>query len=79
LANEQLDALNEHFDSSLNSTKKDGYITLTTHNQKAFQINQNKLNSLEGDKFSYKASVSGDFQERAFPVDEIIELKREPK
>ncbi|MFT5641385.1 MAG: hypothetical protein ACI9A7_001489 [Cyclobacteriaceae bacterium] len=76
LANEQLDALNEHFDSSLNSTKKDGYITLTTHNQKAFQINQNKLNSLEGDKFSYKASVSGDFQERAFPVDEIIELKK---
>ncbi|MEQ8240256.1 MAG: helix-turn-helix domain-containing protein [Cyclobacteriaceae bacterium] len=75
LSAHQLESLNEHFDASLNSTKKDGYITLTTHNQKAFQINQNKLNSLSGDKFSYKASVSGDFQERSFPVDEVIELK----
>lgn len=53
----------------------EGYILLTTHNEKAKNINARKLENLPGELFSYKAEIKNDFPPNAFPADEILQLK----
>jgi hypothetical protein len=53
----------------------DDYITLTSHNAQADQINLKCLNALSGMAKRYKAEVSGDFPEHIFPGDAEISLK----
>lgn len=48
---------------------KDGYITLTTHNYKADQINAQGLEKLEGDIRCYKAKTEGEFYEKNYPTE----------
>lgn len=63
--------VNPHFDS----TKEDGYITLTTHNSKADQINAAALESLAEKSMVYSAEVKGDFPPHLFPLEKDTELK----
>lgn len=53
----------------------EGYISLTTHNHKAFEINQKKLDALTGESFIYQAIIDGDFPEQAYPNELRLELK----
>ena len=68
-----LDVLNKHvvtpkeIDSSA--------VLLTTHNKQATEINVSKLNELDATKKSFRATITGDFPESMFPVEENIELK----
>jgi uncharacterized protein YpbB len=52
-----------------------GYITLTTHNSKADAINAQALADLDGMLFTYAPDIVGDFPEKIFPVDEMLQLK----
>lgn len=56
-------------------TKQDGYIILTTHNEKARNININELTQLNTELFSYEAETEGDFPESAYPAEEILQMK----
>jgi hypothetical protein len=56
-------------------TKNDGYIILTTHNEKARNTNAKELTNLSTSVFTYRAEITGDFPESAYPVDEILQLK----
>jgi hypothetical protein len=53
----------------------EGYITLTTHNNKADEINTSALKSLDGKSWFYKAEIEGEFPQHIFPIDETLELK----
>ena len=53
----------------------DGYIILTTHNHTAREINTAALSRIDAKPFSYAATVEQDFNESAFPADEVLELK----
>lgn len=53
----------------------EGYITVTTHNQLVKDLNQQRLNELEGELFTYAAAISGEFPKDAFPVEEALKLK----
>lgn len=53
----------------------DGYITLTTHNYQADDINSRKLNELKGEKLTFTADISGIFPESMYPTRETLELK----
>lgn len=55
--------------------KQDGYIVLTTHNEKARMINAGELENLEGRVYSYKAEIKNEFPEMAYPADETLYLK----
>ena len=55
--------------------KEDNFITLTTHNNKADEINKEELAGLEGSVFSFKATIEGDFSEKAFPAEEFLNIK----
>ena len=51
------------------------YITLTTHNSKAEEINQKELTKLIGTLFTYKAEISGDFNEKSIIAESTLNLK----
>ena len=72
---DSLAALHERYQPNFFGEKTEGYILLTTHNEKAREINAQELERLAGDVFTYKADVDGDFPATAFPGDEMLLLK----
>ncbi|MBP8792997.1 MAG: helix-turn-helix domain-containing protein [Lutibacter sp.] len=52
-----------------------GYISLTTHNNKADATNNAELAKLKTKSHSYKAVVDGKFPDYAYPNNETLELK----
>jgi len=78
--NNQLDEdgrnlLEKRFAPDFRRTKDDGYIILTTHNERARNKNETELNSLANKSFSYRAEIEGDFPESAYPAEEQLLLK----
>jgi hypothetical protein len=67
--------LESRFQPGFRRTKQDGYIILTTHNEKAKNINAGELTGLKSELFTYKAAIEGDFPEMAYPADELLQLK----
>ena len=54
---------------------RDGYITLTTHNAQADEINDSKLKALPARSVFFEAEVKGTFPENTYPTKETLELK----
>lgn len=75
LSEESEKTLNKQYLPEFESTKSDGYITLTTHNKRADTINNNELNKLTTKHKTYKAKITGHFAENNYPIDEVIKLK----
>jgi len=67
--------LHSRYLPTFKSSKDAGYINLTTHNYKADASNANELENLKGKFFSFKAIIEGDFNEKAYPADEMLQLK----
>ncbi len=51
------------------------YITLTSHNKQADEINQAQVEKLFTSSFTYKATIEGEFSEKAYPADAGLMLK----
>lgn len=66
--------LNEHLLTDESFDKK-GYITLTTHNYKADELNSTELTKIKNRSFIFKAEVKGDFPAHIYPIEEQLELK----
>ena len=67
--------LESRFQPTFRRTKKDGYIILTTHNERARNTNADELANLNVTSFTYSAEVTGEFSESAYPADELLQLK----
>ncbi|MBK6629388.1 MAG: AAA family ATPase [Flavobacteriales bacterium] len=72
---EDVDELNAHYRSTIPAAESEGVITLTTHNHKADEINQQALTRLPGKAHAFEAVIDGDFPQSMFPVLERIGLK----
>lgn len=70
-----LKTLESRFQPAFRRSKQDGYIVLTTHNNKAGEINTKELAGLHTPVFSYKADIHDEFSDRAYPADEVLHLK----
>jgi DNA-directed RNA polymerase specialized sigma24 family protein/energy-coupling factor transporter ATP-binding protein EcfA2 len=70
-----LSELNQRFFSDTKPFEDKGYITLTTHNRIADEINQSRLDAIQAPAFGFKAQIKGDFPEHNFPTHEKLELK----
>jgi len=68
-------AFNERFDPEF-SGDRDLWIHLTTRNDAADQINEERLSALKGKQRTYRGSKSGDFEEKEMPTDLDLRLKR---
>ena len=67
--------LNSRYLPDFTPKDSDGYITLTTHNYQADDINSRKLNELKGEMLTFTADISGIFPESMYPTRETLELK----
>lgn len=72
---ETLQQLNRRYIPDFNPDDKQGYITLTTHNYQAQQINNRKLAELPGKSYRFTAEINNDFPEYSYPTDDNLELK----
>ena len=70
-----LDDLNKRFIPGFTGKEGDGYITLTTHNYQAHDLNETKLAKLKVKTWKFIADVEGEFPEYSFPTDFELSLK----
>jgi len=75
LSSENLTILNERYRPNYIPSAIEPYITLTTHNSIANQLNTEYLAVLEGDTFEFKAVIKGDFPKDAYPTETELKLK----
>ncbi|PKP48888.1 MAG: helicase [Bacteroidetes bacterium HGW-Bacteroidetes-1] len=73
--NETIDELNKRYLPEFVASDPEGYITLTTHNNQAHAINQNKLDTLKGKTHKFKADLTGEFAEFNYPTEAELLLK----
>lgn len=73
--NATIQQLNQRYLPEFVATNPEGYITLTTHNNQANEINQNRLQSINEPLHTFKANVKGDFPEYLYPTYQELELK----
>lgn len=72
---DDLQLLNKYYDPSFYPDAEDGYILLTSHNYKADKINQQALAQLQGETRMFEGTLTGEFNEKALPVDKTMALK----
>lgn len=67
--------LNERYIPGFQPTAEQKFITLTSHNAQADNINAVKLQKLNAPSFTYKAKVEGEFPDNIFPAEQELVLK----
>jgi hypothetical protein len=72
---DDVNLLNQRYIPNFSPNDTEGYITLTTHNYQAKNINVAKLNELKTEPETFMATVKGDFPEHAYPTDYELTLK----
>ena len=72
---ETLEKLNKQYIPNFVPKSNEGYITLTTHNYQAQQINEKKLNEIKENSKNFKAIIEGDFPEYSYPTEKELVLK----
>ncbi|WP_428329505.1 HRDC domain-containing protein [Mucilaginibacter sp.] len=72
---ENLEILNARYQPNFKPDTAEPYITLTTHNSIAQQINGEFLEALAGQEFEFKAKIRGDFPKDAYPTETDLKLK----
>jgi uncharacterized protein YpbB len=68
-------ALNKYVKPDFDLKANKGYITLTTHNNKADAMNAQALADLKGELITYSPEIVGYFPDKIFPVEEKLQLK----
>ncbi len=71
-----LETLHQHYQPGYRPQQDEHYITLTTHNVKADAINRTALDALPGKSILYEGKIAGDFSDKAFPAERMLELKK---
>lgn len=67
--------LNARYEKDILEKENEGYVILCTHNYQAKQINAKRLGELESESHFYECEISGDFDAKSYPTDEVLELK----
>ena len=71
-----LKKLNQRYIPDFNPSDEEGYITLTTHNKSAQEINEGKLKELNSPVHRFNAVIQDDFPEYSYPTVAELELKK---
>ncbi len=75
LSDSGLKLLQSRYNPSFLAPQDDTFITLTTHNYKADQINAEELAKIKGRTYTFDAEIQGDYPEKSFPTEKMLELK----
>lgn len=74
--NDLLEELNNRFNPDFTPPPGEFYVYLTARNDKAYEINMDRLHKLPGRTYTFEAIISGDFDEDSFPADPVLHLKK---
>ena len=75
LTQESYDLLHQRYIPDFKPKEKEGYITLTTHNNSANNTNKEHLDRIKKKSKFFQAKVDGTFSEYSYPTDYDLELK----
>lgn len=75
VSQDDVSVLNEFVQTDFDIKKHTGYITLTTHNAKADEMNAEALAALTNKPFTYYPDLVGEFPEKIFPIEAKMTLK----
>jgi hypothetical protein len=75
ISNESFNLLQSLYNPHFKAPKDDTYITLTTHNYKADNINAEELAKLSGESKKFKAKIQGEYPEKSYPTEPELEFK----
>lgn len=75
ISQQDIQTLNQYVKPDFDLKANKGYITLTTHNNKADSMNAQALKDLEGKLEVYEPEITGDFPDKIFPVEQQLKLK----
>lgn len=70
-----LQLLNTRYNTSIEQSEEDMYITLATRRDNVDFINEKRLADLPGDAVVFKGEITGDFPESSLPTQKDLELK----
>jgi hypothetical protein len=70
-----LSTLTDYYQPDFVARETDHFITLTSHNAKADQINRHELQKLPSRVHTYNAAVTGEFSDKAYPAEPTLALK----
>lgn len=70
-----LQVLNDRYQPHFQPRQEEGYIRLTTHNNKADNYNDKRLEQLPAKAYHYMASTKGTFPEYSYPTSESLVFK----
>ncbi|HTA62642.1 MAG TPA: helix-turn-helix domain-containing protein [Bacteroidia bacterium] len=71
-----IELLNNYYKPDFKPKADENYITLTTHNYKALELNKTFLQELKNKSFFFEAELENDFSEYAYPIEKTLELKK---
>ncbi|WP_207495132.1 helix-turn-helix domain-containing protein [Aridibaculum aurantiacum] len=72
---DDLQLLHQYYKPEFTVGQNEGYIILTSHNARADQVNQQELEKLPAKAEKFEAIITGDFPDKAYPVDRTLYLK----
>lgn len=75
ISQQSINKLNERYIEGYSPKNEDEYITLTTHNNFAHEVNQKQLDDLRAKDKTFKAGTTGEFPEHIYPTDFLLSLK----
>jgi hypothetical protein len=79
ISNESFELLQSLYNPNFRPPKDDTYVTLTTHNYKADNINAEELAKLNGESKRFKAKIKGEYPEKNYPTELELEFKVDAK
>lgn len=71
-----IELLNKYYQPNFKPAADANYITLTTHNYKALELNKTFLQELKSKSFFFEAEIEDDFSDYAYPIEKTLELKK---
>ncbi len=75
ITNADIDLLNQYYKPDYQQKSEDGIILLTTHNRIANEKNAQTLKNIPNKEQTFKAEITGEFNEYNYPAEENLKLK----
>ena len=75
ITQKDIQTLQQYIQPTFKPSYNDGYITLTTHNYKADQLNAAAFSAIKAPVYTYQAEVKDEFPEYLYPLDTQLSLK----
>lgn len=76
IGDEEIEQINSRYFDDENGLPGD-VIYLTTTNKMADERNESKLNAIKGRLFTFEGEIKGEFDEKYFPTEKLLKLKKE--